>query len=135
MRSRIWRLLLDDFPPSTMAHEEWVERAEKDFEAARFNHENGFNDIAAFLYQQAAEKSLKGVLIALGQGLERTHDCFALAQKAEAPDDVQDAADRLTLFYTRNRYPDRASVEITGRKLNLLQSAAEEVLQWTRSTL
>ena len=62
-------------------------------------------------------------------------DCFALAQKAEAPDDVQDAADRLTLFYTRNRYPDRASVEITGRKLNLLQSAAEEVLQWTRSTL
>ena len=53
-----------------MAHEEWVERAEKDFEAARFNHENGFNDIAAFLYQQAVEKSLKGVLIALGQGLE-----------------------------------------------------------------
>ena len=62
-----------------MAHEEWVERAEKDFEAARFNHENGFDDIAAFLYQQAVEKSLKGVLIAQGRGLERTRDCFALA--------------------------------------------------------
>jgi HEPN domain-containing protein len=62
-----------------MAHEEWVERAEKDFEAAQFNRENGFDDIAAFLYQQAVEKSLKGVLIAQGRGLERTHDCFALA--------------------------------------------------------
>ncbi len=118
-----------------MTHEEWLERAEKDFEAARFNHKNGFNDIAAFLYQQAVEKSLKGVLIAQGQGLERTHDCFALAQKAKAPENIRDAADRLTLFYTRYRYPDRASVEITDKKLTMLQTAAAEVLQWTKSAL
>lgn len=68
-----------------MAHEEWVERAKKDFEAARFNHENGFNDIAAFLYQQAVEKSLKGVLIAQGQGLEGRTTALLWHKKQRLP--------------------------------------------------
>ena len=61
-----------------MAHEEWVERAEKDFEAAQFNRENGFDDIAAFLYQQAVEKSLKSLF----GGRSAACDFADLAQKA-----------------------------------------------------
>ena len=67
-------------------------------------------DTVCFHAQQAAEKSLKAVLVSRGVDPPRTHDLVALlARCAEhAPDlaDLEGACRTLTAFAVSSRYPD-----------------------------
>ena|SRR5438094_872232 len=99
----------------------WMARASEDLVAASVLFDRGLFSHAAFHAQQAAEKALKGLVIARGGGLARTHDLDRLARDGKAPQPVADAAAFLTGFYTASRYPD-----VPG---GVTASDAEEAIQ------
>lgn len=114
-----------------MQVEDWLRKAQEDKETADFNKEHNKTSYAAFLYQQAIEKALKYILLAQGKQLIKTHDCFVLATKIEAPQSIQEAADKATPYYFHTRYPDE-SENITTEEVEGLQKASEEVIRWTK---
>lgn len=65
--------------------------------------------IAAYLCQQAAEKLVKGLLVAAGVGFARTHDMARLGDIAAAHypalHDLLEATGRLTAWSYAYRYP------------------------------
>ena len=79
-----------------------------------------------FLCQGAAEKLLKGFLIAQGWSLRKTHDMVALVEECAKYDDIlgEMAAEGIILneYVIVGRYPDDLSIEEIG------QTEAEEAL-------
>ena len=91
--------------------EEWLLRAERDLALA----ERALGELpilgegAAYHAQQAAEKALKGFLVAYGQPFARTHDlalllsdCVAIAPTFSR---YQAIAPTLSIYATQFRYP------------------------------
>jgi HEPN domain-containing protein len=62
----------------------WVAKAAADIAGARTLLASDQNELAAFLIQQAVEKTLKALLVAAAQDVRRTHDIDALATLARA---------------------------------------------------
>jgi HEPN domain-containing protein len=81
---------------------DWLSKARVDFEAARFLRKNPNlpGEVAAFHYQQSAEKALKG------QGVipPRSHDLRTLLALAKVPSGLsEDSAESLTPFAVLSR--------------------------------
>ena len=110
----------------------WIKKAEEDFTTALLNAAHAKHDYAAFLFQQAAEKALKAVLIKKGQGVIKTHDCFGLAKMAEAPREIVQHAEILTPFYSRTRYPDANIISVDKQDAERLKKACIEVITWSK---
>lgn len=93
------------------AGREWLKRARDDLRAARvaLDAEPPLTWVALFHAQQAAEKSLKAVLIAHERLAPRTHDLAVLlgsaVQVAPALSGLQQEADRLSPYAVDPRYP------------------------------
>ena len=95
--------------PSAIVHE-WWDRGEHDLLAARASLQaGGPSDSILALLQQAAEKYLKGCLLAKGWRLKRTHDLEELLEELVQYDasfqQFTNLADLLTGQYVRHRYP------------------------------
>jgi len=94
---------------------DWLEKASRDRAAAGLLHTVGLHDLACFHCQQAAEKALKALLIAVGQVPARTHDLQALVvqlTQAAAPlAGIDEAAAYLKGFAVISRYPGFGSVD------------------------
>ncbi|MFB6100890.1 MAG: HEPN domain-containing protein [Candidatus Nanohalobium sp.] len=118
-----------------MTADEWLEKAEQDFEAAEAMKQSGFYSQAAFLYQQAAEKGLKALLVAEEKGVKQTHDCFVLAREANAEEDVKESANSLSPYYFRTRYPDTGLLDLTEDEISKVEEDAEVILEWVREKL
>jgi HEPN domain-containing protein len=88
----------------------WFDQAVRDADAARFNEEGGFFEVACFLAQQSAEKLLKALLHAHGQRLVFGHSTVALAEQCQEYGLDLGAAlgicRRLDQFYIPTRYPN-----------------------------
>lgn len=90
----------------------WMIKAWRDLETARraAGGSPPFYDVAVYHCQQAAEKAVKGFLVHLGEPYERTHDIEVLVDLAGDFDadftQLADAADALTPYATRFRYPN-----------------------------
>ncbi len=90
----------------------WMVKAWRDLETARRSGtgEPPFYDIAVYHCQQAAEKAVKAFLVHHGKPYEKTHDIEVLIDLAGEIDpkfsDLADAADALTPYATRFRYPN-----------------------------
>ena len=90
----------------------WMVKASRDLETARRSAagEPPFYDIAVYHCQQAAEKAVKAFLIHHGRPYEKTHDIEVLTDLAGEVDaafgKLADAADALTPYATRFRYPN-----------------------------
>lgn len=84
---------------------EWLEKAKRDLEAARYNYEGDLHEVAAFLCQQSAEKALKALYIEKFGELLKTHDLHFLAKKLKAPAGIMDACKELSTYYVESRYP------------------------------
>lgn len=108
----------------------WEEQARRDRRTAQKNEKIEEYGAAAFYYQQAVEKILKHVLSIQDKSIPQTHDCFRLAQDAETPDNVRDAADNLSPYYMRTRYPDTGVVDLDEHDINRIASATDTVFQW-----
>lgn len=110
----------------------WFEKAEDDLDAARYMKQGQRFSQAAFLYQQAAEKALKALLVEEGEGVFQSHDCFVLAKKADAPKDVIEAGNSLSPYYFRTRYPDVDLVELDEDEMMDIEDSAEVIFEWIR---
>ncbi|MFB6208541.1 MAG: HEPN domain-containing protein [Candidatus Nanohaloarchaea archaeon] len=113
----------------------WLEKAEDDLDAAGYMREGGMFSQAAFLYQQAAEKVLKAVLVEKGEGLFQSHDCFILAKKAGASEEVKEAGNSISPYYFRTRYPDADLVDLEKSEIDSVASSAEAIFEWARERL
>lgn len=94
----------------------WIWKADRDFLLASQLTED-FSDMAAYHYQQAAEKYLKAFLSFHQVGLKKTHNIGTLALQASNIDseftqlvNVADV-DALTEFATLFRYPNEEEVD------------------------
>jgi HEPN domain-containing protein len=90
----------------------WMVKAWRDLETARraAGGEPPFYDVAVYHCQQAAEKAVKAFLVHHGKPYEKTHDIEVLVDLASGVDpnfnQLADAADALTPYATRFRYPN-----------------------------
>jgi HEPN domain-containing protein len=90
----------------------WMIKAWRDLETARraATGEPPFYDVAVYHCQQAAEKAVKAFLVHHEKSYEKTHDIEVLADLACEVDSsfskLADAADALTPYATRFRYPN-----------------------------
>lgn len=110
----------------------WKEQAEDDLDDADFMKQNERYSQAAFLYQQATEKILKAVMVERGEGVFQSHDCFILAKKAGAPEEVREAGNSVSPYYSRTRYPDADPVDLDKSDIENVASAAGVVFEWAR---
>jgi HEPN domain-containing protein len=90
----------------------WMAKAWRDLEMVRraATGEPPFYDVAVYHCQQAAEKAVKAFLVHHGKPYEKTHDIEVLTDLACEIDSsfskLADAADALTPYATRFRYPN-----------------------------
>jgi len=90
----------------------WMIKAWRDLETARRvgGGQPPFLDVAVYHCQQAAEKAVKAFLVHHGEPYEKTHDIEVLVDLACEIDpsfsNLADAADTLTPYATRFRYPN-----------------------------
>ena len=119
------------------AADEWLHFATGDLLAAELS--SGFElhlEILCFHSQQCVEKSLKAVLVAMGQDFPRTHNISKLVEclidaGVEAPDYLLQS-ERLSRFAVMLRYP---SSGLLPNKDEHLQSAqiAHKTLDWAKA--
>ena len=101
--------MADNLIPEAKA---WMTKAWRDLETARraASGQPPFYDIAVYHCQQSAEKAVKAFLIHHGKVHEKTHDIEVLVDLAGEADaqfsELADAADALTPYATRFRYPN-----------------------------
>jgi len=89
----------------------WVRQAENDLAMAEFARDGGFHAQACYHCSQAAEKALKGLLIALGEEPPRSHALERLVDALTAAGLPVDRLRQLPLkslsrMTTASRYPD-----------------------------
>jgi HEPN domain-containing protein len=88
----------------------WYLQGIRDGRTAGRNSENGDNEVACFLYQQAAEKLLKAFLYFKGENPVLGHSTLKLAERCEAFDPAfkkaLNAGMDLDVFYVPTRYPN-----------------------------
>lgn len=90
----------------------WMIKAWRDLETAHRagGGEPPLYDVAVYHCQQAAEKAVKSFLVLHGKAYEKTHDIEVLVDLASEIDPgfgkLADAADALTPYATRFRYPN-----------------------------
>jgi len=87
----------------------WYLQGAKDAKTAEKNARAGDFEVSCFLFQQAAEKILKGLLILKGERAGAGHSVLKLVQTcaSHAPDfqSLTEAAVRLDVLYLPTRYP------------------------------
>ena len=120
----------------------WMVKAWRDLETARraATGEPPFYDIAVYHCQQAAEKAVKAFLVYHDKPYEKTHDIEVLIDLACEIDskfsDLADAADALTPYATRFRYPNATfAVEPQPVEYNEALQHAKSVYDFVLSRL
>ncbi|MEA3402994.1 MAG: HEPN domain-containing protein [Armatimonadota bacterium] len=86
----------------------WLDQARSDLRDGRILAEAGSHPSACFFAQQAAEKALKAVLLALGEepwGHSVSELLQAVAERAEVPESLARGG-HLDLYYIATRYPN-----------------------------
>jgi HEPN domain-containing protein len=90
----------------------WMVKAWRDLETAKraANGKPPFYDVAVYHCQQSAEKAVKAFLVLHEKPYEKTHDIEVLIDLASEINSgfskLTDAADALTPYATRFRYPN-----------------------------
>ncbi|HEY4241868.1 MAG TPA: HEPN domain-containing protein [Kofleriaceae bacterium] len=90
---------------------EWLKQAERDLDVARHVASQGFHEWACYAAQQAAEKAVKAVRLALGTPIEtiKKHEIGdvlgAVAQRHPRPHSVLRRAHLLDAHNQASRYP------------------------------
>jgi len=125
--------------PVVGSPQEWLRRARADLALAGVAlPEGGVREDLAYHAQQAAEKAVKAVYIALGQPFEYTHNLGRLtsglaAGGVEVPREVGDCA-ALTGFASTTRYPN-LSEPLTEAELRQAIETAKAVVRWAESRI
>lgn len=126
-------------PPDELPAARWLRQAGEDLHAAReiLADDASPPRLACFLAHLAAEKALKGLLVASGRAVPRIHALPALA--AELPAELQEPLDRaeleeLTPWAIAGRYGDELAEADAATAARLVE-AAERVLRAARAAI
>lgn len=102
----------------------WKAAAERAQGAAGAQASAGYAEWSCFLYEQAAQLAVKGLLHGVGAG-GWGHDLAALVAAADAavgpawPRGIAVAAERLSRFYLPTRYPDAVPGGVPGDRFTI----------------
>ncbi|GIV61113.1 MAG: DNA-binding protein [Rhodothermaceae bacterium] len=124
--------------PTPGSPADWLRRARSDLTLARLSPPDGvLREDLCFHAQQAAEKALKALWVALEQPVPRTHNLKTLLEgstpRLAIPDSVRRAAS-LTVYAVLTRYP--ADLEpVTPDEHRDAVARAEAVVRWVETTL
>ena len=113
-----------------------LDTAKATFQSARYLH-------TAFMCQQAVEKMLKAVFLALSCGEEppRTHNLLYLLDllgQDPMPEELTRTCSRLTAYYIETRYPDykeKLSKLVDYDEAQRIFRKTKEVISWLESLL
>ena len=113
-------------------YKDWLEKGNHDLEDAQRLFENGgYTDTICFLCQQAAEKYLKGYLVAKNAVPAAIHHLEDLARNcAKFEKDFLELLDScllLTRYYIETRYPPLVPIEYTKDETKKAIAIAEEI--------
>ena len=117
---------------------EWLAYARSDLTLARARPEGVLLEMGCFHAQQAAEKSIKAVLISRGIDFPYTHDISHLAtlldqSRVEYTSELEDAIE-LTQYAVLARYPTD-DTPVTEAELDVAVKIAERVFEWAESVV
>lgn len=117
---------------------EWLNRARSSLVRARVTAPEVYLEDLCYDAQQAAEKAVKGLLLARGVNHPFTHDLSALLSLVEEtgieiPSDVLQAA-VLTRYAVAARYPGPAR-PVTGPEYSEAVTLATHVVRWVEQLL
>ena len=123
--------------------EAWLRQARSDFEVAELTEQRGFHSQACYHYGQAAEKALKGLLIALGSLPPYSHSLDRLVEALREQGIDTAALQRLhlkalTRMNSETRYPrdDEAPVDrFDARDASMARDASQQVLLFVDQAL
>ena len=121
----------------------WMRQAKSDFEVGQLTQAQGFHSQACYHYSQAAEKSLKGLLIALGTLPPYSHSLDRLAEAIREQGVDTAVLDGLHLkaisrmnSETRSPRDDEAPVDrFDANDSGMALEAAKTVLRFAESAL
>ncbi len=120
------------------AHEEveiWFRFAEEDIRVATLTLREGIYTQTCFHAQQAAEKTLKGLLVFQERIPPRTHSLLYLWEQL-SPNPLaafKEEISLLSLFYAPTRYPDALPGNLPAGYPS--RESAEKSLEWARAIL
>jgi HEPN domain-containing protein len=119
----------------------WITHARSDLALARSQHiQDAIPAAYAFHAQQAAEKSLKAVLIHHGIDPPRTHNVRDLVAQVERdtpdrlPEPLHDGAHDLTQYAVESRYPDVLG-DVPERDVEAAVTTAGDIFEWALGIL
>jgi HEPN domain-containing protein len=120
---------------STQASKVWLRRAESNLHLARQGKgENVFLEDLCFEAQQAAEKSLKALLISLSGDYPKVHALGLLLERIEqfvpVPDHIKEAVE-LTDYAVQSRYPGDYS-PVSEEEYQRAIELATKTLEWVK---
>ncbi len=113
----------------------WLDKAERDLNAARKSLGIREYEWACFQTQQAVEKALKALHLKATGRFPPTHDLVFLARKVGLPDELRRHCKELTLLYTYTRYPDMPSVKDIEARTPAYIAHGEEILGWATTQI
>lgn len=118
--------------------EDWLRYAKSDLELARIEKPEGvLLENLCFHAQQAAEKTLKAVLIFLEIDFPRTHNIRTLLdllpEGVDVPQEVEESA-ILTDYAVESRYP-RSSEPVDDEEYRRVIGLAETVVSWAEKLI
>ncbi|MBS3119091.1 HEPN domain-containing protein [Candidatus Woesearchaeota archaeon] len=113
----------------------WWEQAESDFDTAKYLFDGKKYKACSFFCQQAAEKSLKALLINRGEELIKIHDLVKLSRLIKIEDSLEKDCKELTTVYTDTRYPDSGSSSYSKEEAKEDINRAERILQWVEKNI
>ncbi|MFH1586146.1 MAG: HEPN domain-containing protein [archaeon] len=113
----------------------WLDKAEEDFDIARFNIEGGKIEAGIFFLQQSVEKALKALHIKQQGKLLRSHDLLLLSKTVNAPPEIQKYCKELSPAYYYTRYPDAKVQEDIGIISESFVESTEDILKWVKTKL
>ena len=121
--------------------QEWVEKADEDFEFALVNLREGKPFIAqiCFHFQQAAEKYLKGYIVARDLEFRKTHDLSMLLSICISQDSafevLSEECEYLNTFYVESRYPVHWPTDFSRTEAENSSQAAEKIRSLVKKQL
>lgn len=112
----------------------WLNQAKSDLRKARSNIKIKNYDLASFLSQQAAEKSLKSLLIEKTKTFPKIHDLVRLGKLLNMEDELLKECEILNPVYIETRYPV-STTRYTKEEAESDIRRAQKVLKWVKKRL
>jgi len=126
---------------NTSIVEEWIEKADEDLEFALVNLQEGKPFIAqiCFHFQQAAEKYLKGYIVAKDLEFRKTHDLPMLLNicisKNSAFETLSEDCEYLNTFYVESRYPVHWPTDFSQQEAQRSSEASRRIRSLVKKEL